>query len=377
MAFPTNRQETLNSLVVTVLRQQDATPTDVVTIKKPLWRAMANKAGGMIETRPPNIKGFPERLMYKTEANIFTLSATQDFESIDYTQPDPYTEANYYWLQDIAYLSMGKFRMDNTPSKETLVNYVMSLKRAIEIAMDNNLNKRLFEGHVAGGDAVFGIRDLIQLVPTTAPAKGLIGDLDITQAAVQAFWVNNVANFNTAYKTISSTGVRNSVLGSGDPNGNDLLSLWMDCANNDAFGKSKEEDGSKNSGVPGEPDFLLCNDVLYKQITDLTDDRLLFVNQADDFQLGVKGFWFRSALVMWEPNVTTYTAGRGTGWYMNTDAVKFVKAQGLERRWGDMAPVPGQTGFGWPYSCQYSVSCNDRRKLGVIYNVLELEDNTT
>jgi len=368
MAFPQTVSEVLNSLVVTILRQHGTTDTDVVTKQKPLWRLMVERGGGMLETRDPNIWGFAERLMHETEANIFSISRTQDLQSKVGTNPDAYTEARYQWIMDIAYLQMGQFQYNNTKTKEALVNWVMAQKKPVQIAMLNNLNRRLFYGHVCGSDVVFGLNDFIQIDPSTAPSKGAPGGIDQT-AAKGAFWKNQVANFNTAYKVIA-TERTTSVLGSGDPNGNDLLKLWMLCANNDEFGEAPKMDGTKTSKVPGEPDILLCNDVLYQQLHDLVQERLIFTNDGGQGAQMMPGApWFRSAQVIWDPTMPTYTATYGNGWFLNIDAVKMVKAKGLEGTWGDMEPIPGKTGFGWPWSVQYSVLCNDRQKLGVIYNV--------
>lgn len=368
MAFPPQMaigQAELNDLVLNVLRAVDKDATNVITPNKPFWNKIRS-TGDMIETHDPNIHGIVERLLYSTPEQIITLSRSADNKDIQYDTPEVETEARYDFMLDMTWLAMGTFERLNTMGKTVIVNHILRKKRALEIGQKNALNDRLWNGRVNGNEVMFGLNTVLnRTTMSTNPAMGDIGGIDTTDTGAD-FWRPNVRAFGGAYKVIESGNTRTSLLASG---ANSLLKLWQDCSDNDSDGSGHQEDATKGGSEEGEPDFLLCNDVLYQQILDLIDTRLGFQNKSEDFQLGISRPFFRTAEIFYDSKVPTLVATEGQGYFLNTNSVKFVFANGLERSWGDMEPIPGKTGHGWPMMTEYSIIWNDLRKNGLIHDV--------
>ena len=359
-------QSTLNDLVLNILRAVDKMSTNVITPNKPWWAKMRELGGGAIETRDPNIHGMVERLMYSTPDQIQTLSRSRDTQDISYDTPEVETEARYDYFLDVIHLTLGTFERLNTMGETAIVDHIGRKKKSLEIAQKNALNDRFWNGRVSGSEVMFGLNDVLNRISmSTDPAKGAIGEINTADTGA-SFWRPNVVDFGGAYKIIDSGTTRTNLL-----NGptNSLLSLWILCSNNDTEGDGHMEDGSKQSGQEGEPDFLLCNETLYQQMLDLVDNRLLFQNKEAQFQTGIIEPLYRSAMILRDPSVPTLVADEGQGYFYNTNAAKFVFAKGIERSWGNMEPVPGKTAVGWPMMTQYGMVYNDLRKLGLIHGI--------
>lgn len=360
MSWPPRREEDLNEFTMYILRDTDGEPTDTITPNNELWRRMRQKNSGMIERRPPG-QGPVEDLLYATPSRSHHLSISHDLQPEEYTPIEVITQAKYEWVSKWSNLTIGRHEFNNSQGRNAFANLVQKKKKALEKGVQNELAATVWDGQTVGNEKVFGLKELIQQDPSSNPARGTIGGIDAT-AGNATFWRNQTKDFDGAYKTIESGRTRTALL---SEDANSMLRLWMECSNNDA---GNTEDG--------RPDLMPCNDVFYQQIANLAEEKLIFMNKEDKFQLGIDGFWFRSGPIFWDPLCPTLDSGKGNVYFLNTSAISWVFAEGLEKEWGEMAKVPGMTGFYWPMGTQYSIVCNDRRKLGVLYGVDEAQTIT-
>ncbi len=359
-------QSQLSELVLNIMRQIDKEATNIITPRKAWWNKMRSLGGGAIETRAPNIHGVTERLLYNTPDQSFSISRSVDSADIAYDTPEGYTEAQYDYIQDLMYLALGKFEMDNTTGEDAIVDHVRGKMRLLEIQNANNMEDRFWNGKVSGSEVVFGLNDVLNRTSmSTDPTKGSIGKID-TSVGLASAWRPKVHAFGAAYKTIDTGNMQTTLL---HESATSMLSLWQEVSDNDSGDSGKMEDANIGSSNPGEPDFFICNDVLYGQLLDLIDNRLFFTNKEDRFQTGINEPLFRSATIMYDSKVPTLVSTEGQGFFYNTNAAKFVFAKGLEKSWGAREQIPGKTAWGWPMSTQYTMVYNDLRKLGIMHDV--------
>lgn len=346
-----SRSQTLNDYVLSVLWDTDGDPTDIITPSLPVWTRMIQSNGGMVDRRPPG-NGPVEDVLYATPDIVQTLSHSRDGLSEDYVNIDVTTQAKYDWIQAMQFLMIPKFQLDNAKGPLAVADIVTRKRSALDKAMRNKLNYYLWNGMTSGSEKVFGLLDMIRTTAASAdPSKGSIGGLAYN--ALNTLWQNKVAQFNAAYRVDSSAGFDLRVLSRGN---NSLHGLYRSCSDNADM---------------SEPDLLLVNSAFDNMWAEMIQTRQLFMNKDDRYNLGFETFFFKSAAVIWDSSmpVSSTSATYGEGRFVNSGSIKWTYADGLEKTWGDMEKVPGKAAYYWPCYVQFSITCDDLSKNGIIYDI--------
>ncbi len=361
MAWPPTRTQDLDDYALSVLYPTNKkSAIDVVTPDHPLFNMMKKRNGGKMPTEDPGYGPVTEDLMYKTPDRSTKISRSQDLQAITYTPIRAYTQAKYDWIQRIQTLTIGQMEIDNAQGPLAFKNIVAKKKTPLEQEQQNEINRILWEGDTLNQEKVFGIRDFVTITPNSDPSRGSVGGITVAEADA-SFWKNKSQNFNEAAFAITSGNASSNLVFSLDGS-KGMLKMWKDCSN--------------NVGPDGKPDLMPCNFHFYNSLLKLTESRIWVFDKQPRFEIGLSdALYFRSGHIFWDQFVgedsDALVADTGTLYMLNTSsfAVKFAK--GLERKWGSGYRVPGQTGTAWEMSTQYTITINDRRRNGVLYNVLD------
>lgn len=360
MAFPPVRTEELNDFVLAVLSDiSKREPEDLVTPQHPLWKRMDDKSVQTIERRPPG-KGPVEDILYKAEDRSIELSLSADMKDRELTPQEGYTQAKFDWVMYLQTLTIPMVEYYNSQGKNAIVDIVKRKKRQLDIAYRNKMVQYLWNGAVSGSEVFWGINDAVIFTPSTEPAKGAIGRIEVSGLPA---WKNVSVNYNDNYKLLCEGGTYESMLWNG---ANSLFNCWYSTTQN-----------AEGAGSEGQPDLMPCNSTFYQYFADLVDSRLVFQNREDKFNLGIDGFWFRSgtifpdSMVPDDPNSSTY----GVCLMLNSRSFSFVFAEGIERSWDSMRKLE-KTGFAWDRMTQVSMTWRNRAKNAIFYGVKAMDVTT-
>jgi len=328
-------------------------PIDSVTPKKVLWEMMKDRETNML-IRKPAARMWRVPIRYRTPDNSVDYSLSNDVPDDSYDMVDTSTQATYYPLFKKQYLAIGDAEWA-LASGDGRVELVKERKESCEEGFSQGLNTILFSGKTSGSEYVSGLTEMIQFDTTSNPTRGSVGVLDQTNSLF-SFWKNRTNNFNAAYKTLVGGGMNGNVFG---PATTGLLDLYTDCSDN-------------IRGEDGEPNVFVCNRVLWNYINDLADNngKRIFIKEKP-YNLAVEQLMYKRAVITWDtsipndPNNSAY----GVGWLLNTNDIKFIVAEGMEKSWGEMEKVPGKGAKAWPMSTCYGITCTARNSSGVIYGV--------
>jgi hypothetical protein len=354
MAFPPVRTEKLNDFVLAVLNDiSKREPEDLVTPQHPLWKRMDQNEVKTIERRPPG-KGPVEDVLYQAPDRSIEISLSQDMKDKEFTPIEGYTQAKFDWVIYLQTLTIPMAEYLNSQGKNAIVDIVKRKKRQLDVAYRNKMVSYLWSGAVSGSEVFWGVNDAVKFDPTTEPEKGAVGRIEVSGLPG---WANVSKNYDDSYKVLCEGGNYETMEFNGDDS---LFQTWYATTQN-----------AEGDGAEGQPDLMPCNATFYQYFADLVSSRLIFTNKADNFNLGVDGFWFRSGTIFPDsnvpddPNTSTY----GVALMLNSRSFSFCFAEGIERKWESMYKLQTKTGFAWDRLTQCSMTWRNRAKNAVFYGV--------
>lgn len=353
--LPRVSSRTLGEFVLTVLEDlRGKEAEDNITPAHPLMTMLKSHDG--IEERNRG-EGPTEDVLYKTPSRGVLTSLSAPYAEKDETPTTGHTRAKYDWIQALETLVLSNVEITNNQGPTKLFDLVKRKRRITIQAMKNNLYGYVWAGLTSSSEKVFGLNDLIQFAPGTAPSRGNPGGLD-PAAADQTWWRNQFVDYDTAYRTVN-TGEQTKTMVEDPGSTKTLTDLWFACTDN--------PDGQSPDG---KPNLMPANAVFYKQYSDLITRKLVFAVTGDRYDLSVDdGMWYKSGVIFYDASVPAApTAGEGVCIFLNTRTIKWCYAKGLREDWGTMYNLSRAiTGKGWDLTTQFGMTCNNRGKNGVFF----------
>lgn len=347
MAFTQTRN--LNTFGLAVLEGIDKNPIDVITPQHPLWRRLKSKGG--IKREAPG-KGPVRDVIYATPDRTQMISMSQDMQEKQHTPIEGVTQAQYKWIQVIDDLTIPQMELDNAQGPKAVTSIITRKKQQLDESFQSKINSILWDGVTVGTDPVFGINDAIRFAPANESTRGPIGGIDAT---TYTWWRNKYVDYDAACVTAVS-GLRTKSMISDPANETVTLSaLWRDVTDN--------KDGNIAKGLP---DLMPCNEVFIEQFDNLIQERIVFVNTKDTYDLGIDSYYWKGAAVFWDSSVPAApTSGEGVCLMLNTNCFDVVFAEGLESSW--KPEVMSKTGYAWSRRTQLSIAYNALGRMGVFF----------
>jgi len=326
---------------------------DNITPQHPLMTRM--KEHGGIEDRDPGL-GPTEDVLYATPSRGVTTSQSAPYAQKDETETTGYTRAKYDWVQRTETMVLSNYEITNNRGVNKLYDLVKRKRRIATLAQQSALFTIMWAGTTNSSENVFGVKELIQFDPTSAPTRGNPGNIDPTGDDT-TWWRNRYKDYDTAYVTYT-TGAQNKTMVEDPGSTSTMTNVWFECTDN-----------PQGLAAEGQPDLMPCNAVFYQQYSDLIARRMVFAPAKDRYELGVDGLWYKSGVIFYDSSVPAApTAGEGVCFFINSRTLKWVYAKGLREDWG-----PGHalsraiTGRGWDMTTQFSMTCDSRNRNGVFF----------
>ena len=348
MAFAaTIRESSLDDFVLHTRKKLGKDVTDIVTPAQVVFKQLERK--GAIEEEEPG-QGPVEPVTFVVPDRITVLSRSDNFKQRNLVPIETATEAQYDWVMLLNEFTIDYYTYRNAVSPLGFAKYVERQLKVLDQGLQNKLIDYLWNGHTSNTDYICGLKDMIQFDPTSDPTRGSVGRISVSDISD---WANQYANYNTAFATYS-TGVRTkTMLTDGS---NSWQALYLNCSNN-PMAQTAE----------GQPDLILVNTTCWLYLHQLHEQQRILRSTTSKEELGVEGFAFQNATVVWDPDVpddpndSTY----GVAFFVNTDALRVVFATGNKRVWSELRKLDGHTGWSAEEVTQFSMTCKDRRKHGV------------
>lgn len=193
MAIPSS---TYDEIVTTTIENYRGKLADNVLNHNPLLMRLKQK--GNTDSASGGTK-LLENLMYAENA---TFSWYTGLETLDVSQSDVLTSANFDWKQANANVVISGLEQLQNASREAKFNLLKSRIKVAEKTMMNNISAALFYSNTENdGKSIGGLQHLVADLPTS----GTVGGID---ASAQTWWRNIYYDFSTESVTPSSSTIQ-------------------------------------------------------------------------------------------------------------------------------------------------------------------------
>ncbi len=364
MALPV-RSDTLSDFATSVIHATSAKdPLDVITPDHPVFNRLRKKAGGSFPTAPPGFGPVTENLIYDTPDRMTEASLSQDVQSLDYTPAEVSTLAEYQWSTVYQTLTIGWEFFKHTKGKYAVTKHVEKQMKAHKTEVKNKQVYWLWNGNTVGTHKFFGIKDFVQVDPTSNPARGSVGGIDASTTPGSTFWRNKYQNFNGAAFTIVSNELQSNLFNDLDGTKGIAL-LYRQMTYIDKGGETP-------------PDMMPANWLFINALERAIQSRVIVADKQDSYGLGISSpYMYKNMATFYDSSVgddasSPGVASTGAAYLLNSDFFTYTLCSAPEdspTSWGDKHQVPGKTAWAWIMGLTHTLSIRDRRRFGLIYNV--------